>query len=154
MLATRLCGWLYRSAGPSLSRLKYLNNCGIDWYENVYKCPEDQSKLIWWSSDFSSSATSRLKLSLWYISTIIKWIAIKLGSHICVVRTTWNNFDHVTLHPAETIRSKLQSNTLIYDQIMTFPSASAVLCVLTLAFSSACLPTDWRSNVELQQLVD
>ncbi len=70
------------------------------------------------------------------VSRIIGWIVTKFGTHIHVTfRMNCNNFgDPLTCYLAPSSGQNLNvSSTVVYDQIpaelMTVPSASAVLCV-------------------------
>ncbi len=67
-------------------KLIYFNNCWMHCHETVYRhswSPEDESQWLWWSPDFTSSTTSRTKVSpiLWNISTSPRSIGTKFCGH-------------------------------------------------------------------------
>ena len=84
--------------------LKYLNNYQIDCYEIMFKrscSSEDESYWLWWSSDFSSSATMRStfvvhsEISQPYCQTI-GWFAVKLVAHVHWSCFIWSHFTLVS----------------------------------------------------------
>ena len=125
------------------SRL-YLNNYWVDSHKMLSRrssCRKDESKLLWWSTGFSSSTAMRLTFVffLWNVSTTIGYIAMTFGTdthiHFRVHYYHFGDSLDFDLVPSSGQTFNL-NNTVVYDQIpakLKTISLRSTLCLVILA---------------------